>query len=158
MTDVAAAIGISRRTLFRYFPSKNDMVWGDFDWVLERLRAYLAETSPDEPLMTALARAVVASNHYGRELHIRMTLITTVPALQTHSMRRYAAWRAVIADFVAERLGLRADDLVPQTIAHAALGTSMAAFVRWVDNPDDNLEQNLRDAYRLLATAFADVT
>jgi mycofactocin system transcriptional regulator len=162
LSDVAAALGISRRTLFRYFPSKNDMVWGDFDWVLDRLRAYLAETSPDEPLMAALARAVVASNHYESdqlpELRIRMTLITTVPALQAHSMLRYAAWRAVIADFVAERLGRQADDLVAQTTAHAALGTSMAAFVRWVDNPDDDLEQNLREAYRLLATSFADVS
>lgn len=162
MSDVATALGISRRTLFRYFPSKNDMVWGDFDWVLERLRGYLAETSPDEPLMTALARAVVASNHYEAdqlpELRIRMTLITTVPALQAHSMLRYAAWRAVIAEFVAARLGRRADDLVAQTIAHAALGTSTAAFVRWVGNPDDDLEQNLRDAYRLLATSFAEVS
>ena len=73
-------------------------------------------------------------------------------------MLRYAAWRAVIAEFVAARLGRRADDLVAQTIAHAALGTSTAAFVRWVGNPDDDLEQNLRDAYRLLATSFAEVS
>ncbi len=32
--DIAAAVGVGRRTLFRYFPSKNDMVWGDFDRVL----------------------------------------------------------------------------------------------------------------------------
>ncbi|MGO9891485.1 MAG: TetR family transcriptional regulator, partial [Solirubrobacteraceae bacterium] len=27
--DIADALGVSRRTLFRYFASKNDMVWGD---------------------------------------------------------------------------------------------------------------------------------
>jgi TetR/AcrR family transcriptional regulator, regulator of mycofactocin system len=159
--DVAAELGISRRTLFRYFSSKNDMVWGDFDWVLDRLRGQLAETTAGEPMMTALARAAVASNHYEAdqlpELRIRMTLITTVPALQAHSMLRYAAWRGVIAEFVAERLGQRADDLVPQTIAHAALGTSMAAFVRWVRNPHEDLNENLRQAYRLLASGF-DIT
>ena len=40
--DIAAAVGVGRRTLFRYFPSKNDIVWGDFDWVIERLRTHLA--------------------------------------------------------------------------------------------------------------------
>ena len=43
-----------------------------------------------------------------------MTLITTVPALQAHSMLRYAAWRAVVAEFVAQRLGDEPDDLVPR--------------------------------------------
>jgi TetR/AcrR family transcriptional regulator, regulator of mycofactocin system len=156
--DIAAALAINRRTVFRYFRSKNDMVWGDFDWVLNRLRRYLSDTRPNEPLMPALARAVVASNQYGpdelAELRIRMTLITTVPALQAHSMLRYAAWRAVIADFVAGRLGQRPDDLVPQTIAHACLGTSMAVFVRWVDHPDEDLQDNLRGAYELLCAGF----
>jgi mycofactocin system transcriptional regulator len=156
--DVAAALGINRRTLFRYFASKNDLVWGDFEWVLDRLRGYLEETAADEPLMSALAHAVVASNHYEPdelpELRIRLTLITTVPALQAHSMLRYAAWRAVIADFVAARLCQQPDDLVPQTIAHACLGTSMAAFVRWVDNPGEDLEENLRRGYELLASGF----
>jgi mycofactocin system transcriptional regulator len=157
--DIAAAAGISRRTLFRYFPSKNDMVWGDFEWVLDRLRGYLAERPSGEPLMAALSAAVEASNHYEAdqlpELRIRMTLITTVPALQAHSMLRYAAWRAVIAEFAAVRLGQQPDDLVPQAIAHAALGASMAAFVHWVDHPEEDLDENLRTAYRLLANGFA---
>lgn len=161
MEDIAAAVGVNRRTLFRYFRSKNDMVWGDFDWVLDRLRSYLAATSPDEPLMPALARAVVASNHYEgdelRELRIRLTLITSVPALQAHSMLRYASWRAVVAEFVAERLGEPPDALLPQTIAHTAVGTSMAAFIRWVEHPDDDLEANLTKGYRGLATGFLDV-
>jgi mycofactocin system transcriptional regulator len=152
--DIAEALGVSRRTLFRYFASKNDMVWGDFDWVLERLRRALDATGCDEPLHEALARAVVESNRYEAEqlpeLRIRMRLITGVPALQAHSTLRYAEWRAVIADFVARRLGGEPDDLIPQTIAHAALGTSMAAFLVWVDDPSSDLVANLEEAYRLL--------
>jgi mycofactocin system transcriptional regulator len=154
--DIAVAAGIGRRTVFRYFASKNDMVWGDFDWVIDRLRRQLDESAPDLPMMEALGRAVVASNHYEpehlEELRIRMTLITTVPALQAHSMVRYAAWRAVVSEFVARRLGQRPDDLVPLTVGFTALGTSMAAFVRWVGNPDEDLEDHLRRGYALLST------
>lgn len=157
--DIAAELGVSRRTLFRYFASKNDMVWGDFDWVLDRLRRCLAATARDEPLADALRKAVVESNRYDDdqlpELRIRMRLITGVPALQAHSMLRYAEWRAVIAEFVAERVRCNADDLVPQTVAHWALGTSMAAFVVWVGDPSSDLTVNLEEAYRLLGSGLA---
>ncbi len=157
--DVADALGVSRRTLFRYFASKNDMVWGDFDWVLGRLRRRLDETTAEEPLHEALRRAVVESNRYEEEqlpeLRIRMRLITGVPALQAHSTLRYAEWRGVIAEFVAGRLDCEPTDLVPQTVAHAALGTSMAAFLVWVDDPSSDLTANLDEAFRLLGAGLA---
>ena len=160
--EIAEALGVSRRTLHRYFASKNDMVWGDFDWVLARLRSCLDATDPDEPLHEALRAAVVESNRYENEqlpeLRIRMRLITGVPALQAHSTLRYSEWRAVIADFVAGRLGCDAGDLIPQTVAHAALGTSMAAFLVWVDDPSSDLVENLDKAYRLLGAGVAVLT
>lgn len=156
--DIAGAVGVGRRTLFRYLSSKNDMVWGDFDRVCEHLRDELAATPRDESFMSCLGRAVVASNTYPDEqlpeLRIRMTLITSVPALQAHSMLRYAAWRSVVADFVAHRTGLAPRDQLPQTVAHAALGTSMAAFAVWVDDPRRDLCRTLEAGYRGLASGF----
>ena len=160
--DIADALGVSRRTLFRYFASKNDMVWGDFDWVLGRLRRCLDATAADEPLHDALRRAAVESNRYEDdqlpELRIRMRLITGVAALQAHSALRYAEWREVIAEWVAKRLGCEPGDLVPQTVAHAALGTSMAAFLVWVDDPSSDLVANLEQAYRLLGEGLRDLS
>jgi TetR/AcrR family transcriptional regulator, regulator of mycofactocin system len=157
--DIAAALGISRRTVFRYFASKNDIVWGDFELVLSRLRDLLAAAREDVPIMRALADAIVESNRYTPaqlpELRIRMTLITTVPALQAHSMLRYEAWRRVVAEFVAARRGESPEGLVPQTIAHALLGISTAAFVHWVENPGDDLDANLRRAYGMLRESLA---
>lgn len=158
LDDIATAVGVGRRTLFRYFSSKNDLVWGNFDGVLERLRAELDAADPSEPMMETLGRAVVASNTYEgealEELRLRMTLITSVPALQAHSMVRYEDWRHVVAEFVAERLGLEPDDLVPLTVGHMALGTSMAAFMRWVGHPEENLIAHLQTGYAHLARAF----
>ena len=159
--DVAAAVGVGRRTLFRYFDSKNDIAWGDFDWEMERLHTALVEQGESVPLMEALRVGVVESNGYPPEqlpgLRIRMTLITQTPALQAHSALRYAEWRAVVAKWAAARLELAADDLIPQAIAGAALGTAMATFGRWVDHPDEDLGERLDLAFRSLAAGFAAV-
>lgn len=123
MDDVARALGIGRRTLFRYFDSKNDLVWGGFGQVLDRLRGDLARQPRSVPLMEALRRAAASSNTYPEdvqgELRTRMTLITTVPTLQAHSMLRYAEWRAVVAEFAGLRLRTPPDAVAPQAIAHA---------------------------------------
>jgi mycofactocin system transcriptional regulator len=156
LDDVAAAVGVSRRTLFRYYPSKNDIVWGEFSEQLDGLRARLAAAAPDQPLMEVLRRAVVGFNDYGdrEELRIRMGLITSVPALQGHSMLRYRDWCDVIAEFVAERLGARGDDHLPQVIANAALGTAMATYRHWITHPDADLLAELDAAFRLLGAGF----
>ncbi|HEV7752743.1 MAG TPA: mycofactocin system transcriptional regulator [Baekduia sp.] len=158
MSEIAAELGVGRRTLFRYFDSKNDLVWGDFDWVLDRLRAALAASSAKAPMMEALTEAVVASNTYADdqlpELRIRMQLIFTVPALQAHSMLRYAEWRDVVAAFAARRLARDAGHLAPQAIGHAALAASTSAFVTWVEQPDQKLDRLLRASYGMLLHGF----
>jgi mycofactocin system transcriptional regulator len=158
MDDIAAEVGIGRRTVFRYFPSKNDLVWGEFDAVLERLRTDLRAVDQSLPLMEVLRQAAVRSNTYPDELldelHRRVTLIQTVPALQAHSMLRYAEWREVVAQYVAQRLGLASDDLVPVAAGHAALAASSAAFARWVTHREENVLDLLDHAYALLATGF----
>jgi mycofactocin system transcriptional regulator len=158
LDDIAAAAGVGRRTLFHYFSSKNDLVWGNFDGVLERLRAELAAGDPEAPMMETLGRAVVSSNTYEgdalEDLRLRMRLITTVPALQAHSMVRYADWRRVVAEFVAGRVHQDPDDLLPLSIGHMALGASTSAFVRWVSHPEEDLIAHLRTGYLHLARAF----
>ena len=115
--EIAAAVGISRRTFFRYFESKPDVVWGEFDAELGRLRDRLAEAPDDEPLMDVLRRSVIATNRFGAgeldELRIRMVLISTVPTLVAHSAVRYEEWCDVVAGFAAARLGGSPDDLGP---------------------------------------------
>ncbi len=62
--DVAQAAGIARRTLFRYYPSKNAIPWGDFDAHLEHFRDLLAELDPEVPISAALRSALLAFNTF----------------------------------------------------------------------------------------------
>ena len=47
-------------------------------------------------------------------------------------MTMYAGWRAVVAAFVAQRLGVKAGDLVPQTVAWTMLGVALSAYEHWL--------------------------
>lgn len=149
--EIAAACGIGRRTFFRYFPSKNDLPWGQFDEMLAGMREHLSSLPRSLPLRDALRIAIVVFNHipadelqYHRE---RMTLLLTVPSLVAHSTIRYASWRQVIADFVAERLGISASGLVPQTIGFVCLGVSIAAYEQWLAHDDASLSDLLDQGF-----------
>ncbi len=156
--EIALAAGIGRRTFFRYFPSKNDIPWGAFEDELERMRARLRACPPQMPLMDAIRVALIDFNRVAPAqvpLHRRrMELILRVPTLLAHSTLRFTAWRAVIAEFVAERTGRCPGDLAPQAIAHAILGVSVAAYEHWLDEPGADLGALLDDAMRQLAGAF----
>jgi TetR/AcrR family transcriptional regulator, regulator of mycofactocin system len=156
--DIAAAAGIGRRTFFRYFPSKNDVPWGNFDEELERMRLRLTSFPPSTRLMDAIREAVVDFNRVPAEQigwhRRRMELLLQTPTLQAHSTLRYAAWRQVIADFVAERTGQAPDALAPRTIGYVALGVALAAYEHWLLAADADLSELLEGAMRQLDAAF----
>lgn len=156
--DIAAAAGIGRRTFFRYYASKNDAVWGDFDIQLSRLREWFDDCKPDVPLMDAVHQAVVAFNRLPKEEEPwhrrRMALILNTPALQAHSTPMYARWRAVIAEFAAARTGAAAQDLLPQLIAYAALGAAVASYDQWLRDEAAELEPLLELAMTELSRGF----
>lgn len=157
--DIAEAAGIGRRTFFRYFDSKNDLPWGEFDALLERMRAFLAELPADLPLMDALRAAVLEFNRLPAEetsFHRqRMWLLLNVPSLVAHSTLRYAAWRQVVAEYAAWRLDVEQDSMRPQAIASALLGICMSAYEQWLQHEDADLTELLDDSVRMLDEGLA---
>jgi mycofactocin system transcriptional regulator len=159
--DVAHAAGIARRTLFRYYPTKNAIPWGDFDAHLELMRDLLGEVPPDVPVGTALRSVLLAFNSFDvaetARHRQRMRVILETAALQAHSMTMYAGWRAVVAAFVARRLGVDPTDLVPQTIAWTMLGVALSAYEHWLADESVSLAQSLGDAYDTVSTGLAEL-
>ncbi len=155
--DVASAAGIARRTLFRYYPSKSALPWGDFDAHLDHMRALLADLDPEVPIRDALRTALLAFNDFDDpDRHRqRMRLILETEALQAYSMTMYAGWRAVVAAFVADRLGLDGDDLRPQTVAWTMLAVSLSAYEHWLADETACLQSSLGEAFDLLASGLS---
>ncbi len=144
LEEIASALGVGRRTLFRYFPSKTDIPWGRFDESLVGFRQTLEDMPRDIPLFEAVHRAVIDFNRFDEaaiaQHRQRMTLILRTPALQAHSVLRYGQWRAVVADYVADRLGVPSDSLLPRTIGQVSLALALSAYEQWLDGDENSLE------------------
>ena len=150
---IAAEVGVGRRTLFRYYRSKNDIPWGRFDRTLAGFRETLAAMPEELPVDEAVHRAVLAFNHFpeGPEPghRERMQLILRTPELQAHSVLRYAEWRAVIADFVARRAGVSRHALLPEVVSQVSLALALSAYELWLRHPGadgSDLERLLDEA------------
>jgi mycofactocin system transcriptional regulator len=157
--QIAAQAGVSRRTFFRYFSSKADVLWSEFDREVEHIRAALADVPDSVPMMAAIRHAVVAANYYGPhdvpELRMRMNLIGVEPALVSSAALHYGAWEQAITDFAAARLDQPADSLYPLAVGRAALATCRAAYDRWSARADADLTVYLDAALAALAAGFS---
>jgi len=158
--EIAAAAGVSRRTFFRYFDSKAEVLWNDFDLEVDNLRDVLSRAGPGATVMDAVRVAVLSVNHYSAadvpELRARMSLINSVPELAASAALHYDAWERAIIDFVASKCGQPADTLYPIAVGRATLATCRAAYERWAARADADLTVYLDAALRALAEGFAD--
>ncbi len=159
MEDIANAVGIGRRTLFRYFPSKNDIPWGQFDDSLRAFHDQLDSQPPERSIAEAVHRCIISFNDFdpdAMEQHrVRMRLILTTPALQAHSALKYQAWRRVIADYVASRTAAGPDDPLPAIVGHVSLALAVASYERWLEHPELRLTEILVDSMDHLASYLA---
>ena len=157
--DIASEAGVSRRTFFRYFDTKADVLWPAFDDEVATLRAAFAAAPPEESLLEAIRTAVVGVNRYTAadvpELRARIHLISTVPALQASAATHYDAWEQAVIDFAAGRLNQPSDALLPLAIGRATLAVCRAAYECWVNQADDDLTVYLDAAIRAMAAGFA---
>ncbi|CAM2986087.1 mycofactocin system transcriptional regulator [Mycobacterium intermedium] len=155
--DVAQAAGIARRTLFRYYASKNALPWGDFDTHLDQLRDLL-DADDSVPLRAALRAALLAFNTFDECETIRhrqrMRVILQTPELQAYSMTMYAGWREVVAEFVARRTGTKTTDLLPQTIAWTMLGVALSAYEHWLSDENVTLSEALGSAFDVVGAGL----
>jgi TetR/AcrR family transcriptional regulator, regulator of mycofactocin system len=156
--DVAQAAGISRRTLFRYYASKNAIPWGDFNTHLAQLRDLLDDVDPRVPLGEALRAALLAFNTFDESETARhrqrMRVILQTAELQAYSMTMYAGWREVIAGFVARRSGTKTTDLLPQTVAWTMLGVALSAYEHWLTDESVPLPAALGNAFDIVGAGL----
>jgi len=134
VAEVAEACGVSEKTVFNYFPTKESLVLDRFDTTMTALRTGLAEPGvpPVEAALRILdaelgamtswlaaqqapAPAVAGVVRFG-------DLIRSTPSLRAHQCEMTDRLTATAAEVLAARAGLGREDPEPQIAATALLG------------------------------------
>ncbi len=140
MDEIAALAGVGRRTLFRYFPSKPDLVWGGLEPVVRRMHEVLDAAPADERLRDVIARAITESLDLGPEgieaTRFRLRLMASDPALIGFGLTRLGANRDILAEFIARRLGIPPEALRAQVLADAISSANFSALLWWATRGD----------------------
>ena len=152
--DIAAAAGISRRTFFRYFDTKEDALLPGDASRLRRLEEALRARPPAEGAFDAVRGAVLElAQDYetsSEEFLQQARLVLATPSVHARSLGHQAEREAVIRAFVAERTGNAETSLLPQLLAAGCMAGLRAALTTWLH--DDG-----RTDLVVLATAALDV-
>ena len=98
--EIAASCEVSPRTFFRYFASKEDVLFADSDARCERLLEALAEQEADASPFQALEAAVaLLAPDYAEQremLRARHEIVTATPSLRTRAAERQQGWETSI--------------------------------------------------------------
>lgn len=136
--DIADAADVAVRTFFRYFSSKQDVLFGDVvtDRV-RRLRSELAARPRTEDLFNAIRTVMDSLDFNGPEeeeqILARMDLMRRQPSFVGRYLEIIDQMRIAVVEFVAERTGLDPGrDLFPLLVGGACAASWDASLKLWV--------------------------
>lgn len=160
--EIAEAADVSPRTFYRYFAAKEDLVFGDLDETLERVRQAFSERSPDEPVLRSLRALLVQQaveiDSDPTSTRRRGDLIRTTPSLQLRHHERQRAIEAALTPIVAERMGLPPGDLRPALLVALVFSAFRTAIIAWLTSgAAGQLAGRVEESIRYLTNGFADL-
>lgn len=132
--EIAAAAGVSRRTFFHYFDSKENVILSrheDFERVLlDAIRAAPRE----EPILRVAEQAVIAAlqSFDADEARLMEQLKRDTPALRVRDHGKYERLERAIAGALADRLGIAPDDLRARLDAMVVAGVLRVGGEGWL--------------------------
>lgn len=147
---IVEAVDVSQRTFFRYFASKEEVVFATQEMVEARFLAELRQRPADEPPLEAMRQAAFRSwdalersdpSSATVELHLRtFRMIESQPALLAAHMRRCLAMEEEVASVIAGREGLDSDmDPRPRVAVAAFSGAMRVTGQLWGRTGDGTL-------------------
>lgn len=157
VNDVAVAAGVSAMTVYRHFPTKEDLVlYDEYDPLTA---AVVAAQPADLPLSARIGRALEETAALGSSqekafLLTRLRLMISVPALRArHLDSQYATADAIVSALGGSCLGTE-EEFRMRATASACLGAAHVALIRWAESDGEaDLPGLIRQA---LASVFGD--
>jgi AcrR family transcriptional regulator len=134
---IAAACDVSPRTFFRYFASKEEVLFAESDGHRAHLLASLAAQEPDVSPFQALESAarMVAADYaeHPDVVRVRHRIVTSTPSLRTRAAERHQGWECEVIDQLrtsgrAERMS----DLDLRLLVAATTTALRVAIESWI--------------------------
>ncbi len=160
--DIATAVGISRRTFFRYFATKEDVLTADKRVRAEQVQAALAARPPDEPVLTSL-RAVFTDLAHAMAaargpLVLRERILDADDDLRARVAGQMAPWTEPLIHSVATRLRTDpATDVRPSLLVLSMVAAFHAARRVWLADETADLATRFHEGADLLARGLEGV-
>jgi len=154
--DIAERAGVSERTFYRYFPTREDALLDWIDAVAGIVHSRVRHHPAGEPLSTALQEAFVASIDAGPDA-VRVTrTVFSSPRLFNAYSEHQRRWEADVAEVLAERLGTSVeDDPRPELWAAMAFTIGLRVSHRLtMGQSSGDLAVAMREAFRQAAELF----
>ncbi|MFG6444140.1 TetR/AcrR family transcriptional regulator [Microbacterium sp. P07] len=136
--QIASTAGISRRSFFRYFGTKEDIVLGDLasqgELVRDALEQVPSTVGPWEALRQALHAVDALDIEPGVTLKIA-TMMYRTPSLRARSIEKHLHWQSLLVPDIRRRLGLEEDDAsdpAPAAVVASAIACLDVAGELWV--------------------------
>jgi len=153
--EIARAAGISRRSFFRYFSSKEDVVIGTTDALAEDVLAAFASRPASEPplvaIQHALTPAIAKRLADTAEARAIVSLLRESRTLRRAMLERHARLEERLAGLIAARTGadLRRDP-TPALLAFLARALLDTAWNVWYDQRPKDVGAMIDDLFRRL--------
>ncbi|MCW8097891.1 TetR family transcriptional regulator [Streptomyces tauricus] len=123
--DIVALAGVGRRSFFRYFPSKEDVVFPDHEGCLTRMTAFLGESGPGhEPVERVCDAARLVLRMYAENPAFsvqRYRLTRKVPGLRTYELSVVWRYERALAEYLRGRFSGRPDGTLRADVIAAAV-------------------------------------
>ncbi|PRP90432.1 Bacterial regulatory protein, tetR family [Enhygromyxa salina] len=134
--DICAAVSVSKRTFFRYFPDKDSLVFPNREMRRERFVEILRSAPPEEAPFDTFRRVTrlfaVEYSENRDQLLAAQTLIVSSPTLLAAEAAIDREWERDIADmFIARLPPGSASERRAEVLAGAMIGTVRATMRHW---------------------------
>jgi AcrR family transcriptional regulator len=130
LAEIAEAAGVSTRTIFAYFPSKEDILFCATQELRDALASALADRPAGTDALTALRDFILSAAQEKTELdHTLEQQIAADATLASHKRARIAQVQEDLAGAIADDLGVGPDDFRPQ-VAAASLTAAFEVLER----------------------------
>lgn len=158
MSQIREAADVSESTLFRYFPTKKDLVLDD---AFDPMMFALFKAQPPELSILAAFRAAfnelvgAMTAEQRRELRERIDLMFAHDDVRAALLDRMSSSTQDLAEAIAERTGRSAADLAVRTAAAAGMGVGMLVMTMVAEDPKADLVELLNEAMSQLESGLA---